>query len=82
MYKNKTKVHIRECIREVRRRFVLLDMLKLNDEKTKMMIFSSKHHLKMYGGCSLTIGDDTDSLSHRIRNLGVHMDQHMSMTVM
>ena len=29
----------------------------------------------MYGGCSLTIGD-----IHRIRNMGVHIDQHLSMT--
>ena len=55
-------------------------MLKLNDEKTKMMIFTSKHHLKVCGGCYLTIGDDTVSPSHRIRNLGVHMDQHLTMT--
>ena len=55
-------------------------MLKLKDEKTKMMIFTSKHHLRMYGGCSLTIGDDTVSPSDRKRNLGVHMDQHLTMT--
>ena len=55
-------------------------MLKLNDEKTKMTIFSSKHNLNVYGDCSLTIGDDTLSPSHRIRNLGVHMDQHLAMT--
>ena len=54
-------------------------MLKLNDEKTKMMIFTSKHHLKVYGGCSLTIGDDMVSPSHRIRNLGVHMDHNLTM---
>ena len=63
------------CIGEVRR-WMAVRMLKLNDEKTKAMIFTSKHHLKVYGGCSLTIGDDTVSPSHSIRNLGVHMDQH------
>ena len=57
-----------------------LHMLKLKDEKTKMMIFTSKHHLKTYGGCSLAIGNDTVSPSDRIKNLGVHMDQHLSMT--
>ena len=62
------------------RRWMALRMLKLNDEKTKMMIFTSKHHLRMYGGCSLTIGDDTVSPSDRIRNLGVHLDQHLTMT--
>ena len=55
-------------------------MLKLNDEKTKMMLSTSKHHLKVYGGCSLTNGDDTVSPSHCIRNLGVHMDQHPTLT--
>jgi len=44
------------------------------------MMFTSKHHLKTYGGCALTIGDDTVSPSDRIRNLGIHMDQHLSMT--
>ena len=69
-----TARRLTDCIGEVRR------WMKLNDEKTKMMIFTSKHHLKTYGGCSLTIGDDTVSPSDRIRNLGVHMDQHLSMT--
>ena len=55
-------------------------MLKLKDEKPKMMIFPSKHYLKMHGDCSLTIGDDTVSPSDRMRNLGVHMDQHLNMT--
>ena len=57
-----------------------LHMLKLNDEKTKMMVFTSKRHLKTYGGCSMTIGDDTVSPSDRIRNLGVHMDHTFSIT--
>ena len=35
------------CIGEVRR-WMVLHMLKLDDEKTKMMIFTSKHHLKTY----------------------------------
>ena len=48
------------CIGEVTRRMAL-HMLKLNDEKTKMMIFTSEHHLKTYGGCSMTKGDDTVS---------------------
>ncbi|KAK2174588.1 hypothetical protein NP493_790g00006 [Ridgeia piscesae] len=65
--------------REVRRRMAL-HLLKLNDEKTKMMIFTSEHHLKTYEGYSLTIGDDTVSPSDRIMYLGVHKDQHLTMT--
>ena len=75
----KTARRLTNCIGEARQ-WMALRMPKLNDEKTKMMIFTSKHHLRMYGGCSLTIGDDTVSPSDRIRNLGVHMDQHLTMT--
>ena len=75
----KTARRLTNCIGEARR-WMALRMLKLNDEKTNMMIFTSKHHLRMFGGCSLTIGDDTVSPSDRIRNLGVHMDQHLTMT--
>ena len=74
-----TARRLTDCIGEVRR-WMALHMLKLNDEKTKMMIFTSKHHMKTCGGCSLTIGDDRVSPSDRIRNLGVHMDEHLSMT--
>jgi len=73
-----TARRLTDCIGEVRQ-WMALHMLKLNVEKTKMMIFTSKHHLKTYGGCSLMIGDDTVSPSYRLRNLGVHMDQHLSM---
>ena len=69
-----TARRLTDCIGEIRR-WMAVRMLKLNNEKTNMTIFSLKHHLNVYGGCSLTIGDDTVSPSHRIRNLGVHMDK-------
>ena len=68
----KTARRFTEYIGEVRR-WMALRMLKLDEEKTKMMIFTSKRHLKIYGYCSLIIGDDTISPPHRIRNLGDHM---------
>ena len=68
-----------DCIREVRR-WMTLRMLKLNDDKTVMIIFISKHHLKLYGVCSMAIGADIISPVGCVRNLGVHMDQHLTMT--
>ena len=68
-----------DCIREVRR-WMTLRMLKLNDDKTEMIIFISKHHLKLYGVCSMTIGADIISPVDCVRHLGVHMDQHLTMT--
>ena len=55
------------CIREVRQ-WMALRMLKLNDDNTEIIFFTSKHNLKLYGVCSMS----TDG----VRNLGVHMDQH------
>ena len=57
-----------------------LRLLKLNGEKTRTMIFTSTHHLWVYGGCSLTTVDDTILPSDCIRNLGIHMDQNLTMT--
>ena len=67
------------CIREVRR-WMTLRMLKLNDDKTEMIIFISKHHLKLYEVCSMNIRADIISPVDCVRNLGVHMDQHLMMT--
>ena len=57
-----------------------LRRLKLNDDKTEVIIFISKHHPKLYGVCCLTIGADIISPVDCVRNLGVHMDQHLTMT--
>ena len=68
-----------DCVKEVRR-WMTLRMLKLNDDKTEMIIFISKHHLKLYGVCCMTIGADIISPVDCVRNLGVDMDQHLTMT--
>ena len=57
-----------DCIREVRQ-WMNLRMLKLNDDKTEMIIFISKHNLKLYGVCSMNIGADTISPVDCVRNL-------------
>ena len=74
-----TVTQLTDCIRAVRR-WMTLRMLKLNYDKTEMIIFISKHHLKLYGVCSMNIGADIISPVDCVRNLGVHMDQHLTMT--
>ena len=54
-------------------------MLKLNDDKNEMAIFTSKHHINLYGVCSMTIGSDIISPVDRVRNVGVHMDEYLTM---
>ena len=69
---------LKACIKEIRI-WMSIRMLKLNDDKTDMVIFCSKHHLGQYGHCTINIGDSAIiSVSH-VRNLGVQMDYHLSM---
>ena len=56
------------CIKEILI-WMSIRMLKLNDDKTEMVIFCSKHHLGQYV---------IKPVSH-VRNLGVQMDDHLSM---
>ena len=46
-----TARRLTDCIGDIQR-WMPLCMVKLNDEKSKMTIFTSKHNLRMYGGCS------------------------------
>ena len=52
-------------------------MLKLNDDKTEMVIFCSKHHLGQYSHCTINIGDSSIIPVSHVRNLGVQMDDHL-----
>ena len=66
------------CIKEIRI-WMSIRMLKLNDDKTEMVIFCSKHHLGQYGHCTINIGDSAIIPVSHVRNLGVQMDDHLSM---
>ena len=66
------------CIKEIRI-WMSIRMLKLNDDKTEMVIFCSKHHLWQYGHCTINIGDSLIIPVSHVRNLGVQMDDHLSM---
>ena len=66
------------CVKELRQ-WIVACWLKLNDDKTEMIMFMSKYHLNRYGQCTINIGDSTITPSHHVRNLGVQVDQHLSM---
>jgi hypothetical protein len=66
------------CIKELRQ-WMIAHWLKLNDGKTELVMFMSKHHLKKHGQCTISIGDSTISPAEHVRNLGVQMDRHLDM---
>ena len=66
------------CVKELRQ-WMVAHWLKLNDDKTEMIMFMSKYHLNRYRQCSINIGDSTITPAHHARKLGVQVDQHLSM---
>ena len=66
------------CIKELRQ-WMMAHWLKLNDGKTELVMFMSKHHLRKHGQCTISIGDSTISPAEHVRNLGVQMDRHLDM---
>jgi hypothetical protein len=53
--------------------------LKLNDDKTELLVLSSKHNQNKIHDDSIQIGSSTITASTSIRNLGAHFDPTMSM---
>ena len=54
-------------------------MLKLNDDKTEVILFTSKHALKSHPSVAVTVGEQHVRPATSIRNLGVVYDQPLSM---
>ena len=54
------------------------NMLKLNDDKTKLIVFTSKYKQDLYNHLSITIGGTVVDCSLQVRDLGVIFDQMLS----
>ena len=68
---------LEDCIAEIRG-CMINRMLKLNDNKTEMVIYMSQYHLNKHGCCDMSIGDSAISPVKCVRNLG-DIDQHLTM---
>ena len=54
---------------------MMVNMLKLNDDKTDLIIFGTRQQLAKIGEVSINIGSIQVQLVDHVRNLGYHMDQ-------
>ena len=57
------------------------NLLKLNDDKTEVIVFGTRSQLSKIGEVSIKIGNDTISTVPSVRNLGVHFDKELKWTV-
>ena len=57
------------CVSEIRE-WMNQNMLKLNDDKTELIVFASKYKHDLYNDLSITIGDTVVDCSSQVKDLG------------
>ena len=67
------------CVRDINI-WMASNYLKLNMDKTEILIVQSIHNLRRYGTFPLTINSTVVQPSSDVSNLGVTFDQHLDMT--
>ena len=55
------------------------NMLKLNYDKTELIVFTSKYKQDLYNDLSITIGDTVVDYSSQVKDLGVIFDRVLSL---
>ena len=70
---------LNDCIKDVCT-WLTQNTLKLNDEKTEVILFTSKHGLKSLPNTAVSVGGQQQLRSSSVRDLGAIYDQHLSMT--
>jgi hypothetical protein len=73
-----TSQTIHNCCQDIKT-WMTSNMLKLNDSKTEIVVFGSKHALAEIGPLDLQIGDSTIPASSSVCNLGCLQDCHLTM---
>ena len=71
-------IQMEECVAAVQR-WMSDHQLKMNNDKTEVLLIASKQVSQKIGQCSLQIGDHTITPSVTARNIGVVMDSQASM---
>ena len=67
-----------KCIDELRT-WMLIDKLKINDDKTEFMIIGTKQQLEKLSPQNLTIGKATVTTVSTAKNLGTWLDNHLTL---
>ena len=68
---------IQLCVSGIRE-WMKQNMLKMNDDKTELIVFTSKYKQDFYNDLSTTIGDTVVDCSSQVKDLGVIFDQVLS----
>ena len=69
---------LKSCISDIRT-WMLTNSLKLNDDKSEFIIFGNKKQLEKCDIPHTYVGSNQIKLSHNVRNIGVQLDNGMTM---
>ena len=69
---------LEDCLTDISS-WMCSNMLKLNEDKTEVMLFAPKHRVKDLQDCHLTFGGNVVTSSECVKNLGVYFDKTLSM---
>ena len=69
---------IQLCVSEIRE-WMNQNMLKLNDDKTELIVFTLKYKQNLCNDLSITIGDTVVDCSSQVKDLGVIFDRVLSL---
>ena len=70
--------HIQLCVSDIKE-WMNQNMLKLNDDKTELIVFASKYKQDVYNDLNIPIGDTVVDCSSQVKDLGVIFDRVLSL---
>ena len=71
-------LQMERCVADIRN-WMRHNMLKLNNDKTELIVFASSYNQHLYSDASMMIGNTTVVCEPQVKNLGVIFGQVMSM---
>jgi len=71
-------MRLEACIADIST-WMKINLLKLNQDKTELIIFAPKHRVKELGNCQLVLDGTIVTDVTCVKNLGVYLDKSLSM---
>ena len=69
---------LQQCLSDISS-WMCQNMLKLNQDKTELIVFASKHHATEFSGCTIVFDESVVNNVDCVRNLGVYFDTTLNM---
>ena len=73
------QLQMEQCVSEIRQ-WLSCNTLKLNDDKTEVLLISTPFFCNKFPAMNIKVGDTSVKASHYVRNLGVLVDQKIDMS--